>query len=181
MTVSQIKLKVQTPSGPVLPGRGFYQLEEDALYVQIAPFSREFRFFSFLESEFVHLDLDKEDLILDFGAASCEISRYLAAQGYNVVAFHISHELLNFSREARCGNLLQYVVGDCESTPFKSRAFNKVICWNILHHLPNTELAIYELSRIMRGNGIIMLLEPNALNPVKRLRESHWRKEGIIE
>jgi len=66
MTLKAIKLKIQTPAGPVLPGRGFYQLEEDALYVQIAPFSREFRFFSFLESKHVHFDLDKEGRLLFF-------------------------------------------------------------------------------------------------------------------
>ncbi|MFZ5980447.1 MAG: hypothetical protein ACOYVF_07420 [Candidatus Zixiibacteriota bacterium] len=66
MTLKAIKLQIQTPTGPLLPGRGFYQLEEDALYVQIAPFSREFRFYSFLESEDVHLDLDNKGRLLFF-------------------------------------------------------------------------------------------------------------------
>ena len=66
MTLKAIKLQIQTPTGPLLPGRGFYQLEEDALYVQIAPFSQEFRFYSFLESEQVHFDLDKQGRLLFF-------------------------------------------------------------------------------------------------------------------
>ena len=66
MTVEVLKLKIQTPAGPVFPGRGFYQLEEEALYVQIAPFSRDYRFFSFLESERVRFDLDKEGRLLFF-------------------------------------------------------------------------------------------------------------------
>jgi len=69
MTLEALKLKIQTPAGPVFPGRGFYQLEEDALYVQIAPFSRDYRFFSFLESERVRFDLDKDGRLLFFELA----------------------------------------------------------------------------------------------------------------
>lgn len=50
-------------SSPVVttrPGRGFYQLEEDALYVQIGPFGGKHRFFSYLESESCRLEIDKE-------------------------------------------------------------------------------------------------------------------------
>jgi hypothetical protein len=59
MTVSKLKLKISTPTGPIAPGRGFYQLEEDALYVQVGPFSRSRRFFSYLESNRVSLSFDK--------------------------------------------------------------------------------------------------------------------------
>ncbi|MBN1213626.1 MAG: hypothetical protein JXA92_13725 [candidate division Zixibacteria bacterium] len=69
MTVEVLKLKILTPAGPVFPGRGFYQLEEDALYVQITPFSRDYRFFSFLESERVRFDLDKDGRLLFFELA----------------------------------------------------------------------------------------------------------------
>lgn len=43
-----------------MPGRGFYQLEEDALYVQIGLFDPCYRFFSYLESETVRLELDRQ-------------------------------------------------------------------------------------------------------------------------
>lgn len=69
MTVKNLKLKIRTPAGTVFPGRGFYQLEEETLYVQLAPFSKEYRFFSFLESERVHFDLDKEGRLLFFEVA----------------------------------------------------------------------------------------------------------------
>jgi hypothetical protein len=41
-----------------LPGRGFYQLEEEALYVPVAGYPDRARFFSYLESESVRFDLD---------------------------------------------------------------------------------------------------------------------------
>jgi hypothetical protein len=53
-------LRISTPTEPIAPGRGFYQLEEDALYVQIGLFDPLYRFFSYIESELVHLELDRQ-------------------------------------------------------------------------------------------------------------------------
>lgn len=64
MTVTTPKLRIETPTGPLLTGRGFYQLEEESLYVQIAPFEKSRRFFSFLEAPNVRLDLDKQGRLL---------------------------------------------------------------------------------------------------------------------
>ena len=64
MTVKTPKLRIETPTGPLLTGRGFYQLEEESLYVQIAPFDKGRRFFSFLEASNVRLDLDKQGHLL---------------------------------------------------------------------------------------------------------------------
>lgn len=64
MTVSQLTIAVRTPTEQIPVGRGFYQLEEDSLYVQIAPWDREHRFFSYLESDHVRLDIDKNGSLL---------------------------------------------------------------------------------------------------------------------
>ena len=59
MTVKFIKLNIETPIEPIPPGRGFYQLEEETLFIQIGAFSSHRRFYSFLESENVSLDFDR--------------------------------------------------------------------------------------------------------------------------
>lgn len=60
MTLATTRLEISTPTEPIAPGRGFYQLEEDALYVQIGLFDPGCRFFSYLESESVQLELDRQ-------------------------------------------------------------------------------------------------------------------------
>ena len=60
MALVTLKLRISAPIEPILPGRGFYQLEEDSLYVQVGPFSKKRRFFSYLESENIRFDLDRE-------------------------------------------------------------------------------------------------------------------------
>ena len=64
MAVVAPKVRISTPTEPILPGRGFYQLEEDALYVQIGPFQGNRRFFSYLESETVNLHFDREGRLI---------------------------------------------------------------------------------------------------------------------
>jgi hypothetical protein len=64
MTVQSLKLRIMPPTGPIGPGRGFYQLEEDSLYVQIGPFGPARRFFSYLESDHVHLDFDRDGSLI---------------------------------------------------------------------------------------------------------------------
>lgn len=54
-----LQLRISTPTEPIVAGRGFYQLEEEELYVQVGPFGPERRFFSYLESDIVRLDLDR--------------------------------------------------------------------------------------------------------------------------
>ena len=46
------------------PGRGFYQLEESALYVQVGEFSETRRFFSWLESNRVRFDIDRQGRLM---------------------------------------------------------------------------------------------------------------------
>ena len=59
-----ISLKVNAPTGATLPGRGFYQLEEDALYVPVGEHTPDRRFFSYLESKRVRFDIDRSGCLM---------------------------------------------------------------------------------------------------------------------
>jgi hypothetical protein len=64
LTLSAIHLKIEAPTGEVTPGRGFYQLEEDSLYVQVGGFGRGHAFFSYLESDRIRFDIDKSGRLI---------------------------------------------------------------------------------------------------------------------
>jgi len=59
MTGDSISLSISTPSEPIAPGRGFYQLEEESLFVQVGQFVAQRRFFSYLDSDGIRLDFDR--------------------------------------------------------------------------------------------------------------------------
>ncbi len=64
MTVEPISLNVSTPTEPIMPGRGFYQLEEDSLFVQVGSFTNRRRFFSYLEASSVMFDFDRQGRLI---------------------------------------------------------------------------------------------------------------------
>jgi hypothetical protein len=62
--IESIALKIDAPTGEITPGRGFYQLEEDALYVQVGEYFKRRRFFNYLESDWVRFDIDKDGQLI---------------------------------------------------------------------------------------------------------------------
>jgi hypothetical protein len=65
MTLDRLTIRIDAPSDSLPPGRGFYQLEEDILFVPIGrPPRTKTAFFSFLESEIARLDIDTTGRLL---------------------------------------------------------------------------------------------------------------------
>ncbi|NQE05803.1 Ubiquinone/menaquinone biosynthesis C-methyltransferase UbiE [ANME-1 cluster archaeon GoMg1] len=135
------------------------------------PTTDESKWFKYRKDMLSYLALEKNDKILDYGSATCEISEWLASEGYNVTACDISYDLLAFSKKRDKSRRLKYECADCEELAFKDEAFDKIICFEILHHLPNPEKGIKEMYRILRRGGRILVSEPNSLSPVRRLSE----------
>lgn len=64
MTVRRLKVIVRTPDADIPRARGFYQLEEDTLYFPIESGHGRSRYFSFIDSESVSLQLDREGRLI---------------------------------------------------------------------------------------------------------------------
>lgn len=59
-----INLKIEPPVGPIPPGRGFYQLDEEILFVQIGLFLNRRKFYSYLETDNLLLDIDSNGRLI---------------------------------------------------------------------------------------------------------------------
>lgn len=64
MLLSSLRLRITSADRAEPLGRGFYQLEEDSLYVQIGEFDNRHRFFSFIDGDRLRMDFDKEGRLL---------------------------------------------------------------------------------------------------------------------
>ena len=62
--LEKINLKIETPAGPIPSGRGFYQLDEEILFVQIGLFLNSRKFFSYLETDNLLLDIDRNGRLI---------------------------------------------------------------------------------------------------------------------
>ncbi len=64
MAITAPKIKVVTPTAGIPLSRGFYQLEEDELYLPLEYPGEKARFFSYLDSGQVCLHLDREGRLI---------------------------------------------------------------------------------------------------------------------
>lgn len=98
--------------------------------------------------------------ILEIGAG---ISPYL--KGFDpsnfIVATDINKSLLNQSqKKEKREKRVNYLVCDAENLPFKNNSFDFIYVLGVLHHLPNQELALKEMKRVLRRKGKIFIEEP---------------------
>jgi SAM-dependent methyltransferase len=62
----------------------------------------------------------------------------------------------------------RFACGDATHLPFADAVFDRVLCRDVLHHLPPSshDAALREIVRVCRPGGEVVLIEPNARNPL---------------
>lgn len=96
-----------------------------------------------------------------------------------MVGIDLSERMIELARR-RCNGIenVQFIVADIDAIPFPDRRFDVCVVIDALHHLPDEFLALKELSRVSTD---LVLSEPNALNPIRRLNERKFRKDVVTE
>lgn len=61
----------------------------------------------------------------------------------------------------RLGGRASLVRGDAVALPMRSRSFDRVICSEVLEHLPDPAAAVAEIARVVRADGVVVLSVPN--------------------
>ncbi|MBW1729561.1 MAG: class I SAM-dependent methyltransferase [Deltaproteobacteria bacterium] len=120
--------------------------------------------------DFSRLTIRRGDCILDVGCGSGRHSSAAARQGrVTVISCDLKLEELMETRarldyERALGvqgdGVWAGVVGDIRSLPFKSDAFDIIICSEVLEHVLEHEKAAAELIRVLKGNGILAVSVP---------------------
>lgn len=101
--------------------------------------------------------------ILDVGCSSGGYVGLLQERGYDAVGL----DLLADPKWLQVG-APSYVTGDALALPFTSAAFDTVIAFETLEHLPQPELALAEIHRVARKN--VVLSVPDCETPEELLR-----------
>ena len=79
-----------------------------------------------------------------------------------------------------------FVQGDCENTGLPANCIDLAICSGMLHHL-DLSCALYELKRILKPSGIVLVIEALNHNPLIRFyrnitpqMRTQWEKNHIL-
>ncbi len=152
----------------------FRREEVQELYAKMAPFYNgedsfhETLFYKRL-TEFVK-KIDTGDFILDIGCGTGFPSQLLLSMGKKVIGIDISLELI-----VRAPKNMGYILSDAQYLPFKKEAFDSVVSLGgVLNHIPNYILALSEINRVLKKDGIFIFDVENKWN-----LEFLWRLIGF--
>jgi hypothetical protein len=99
----------------------------------------------------------------------------------HVVSIDIALEMLKVG-QARCGGRsVGFVAGDVETLPFRSGSFDRALCLNALHHVPNPAQALREIARVLGEHGQLVLIEPGHGHADRETSQTAMRDFGVLE
>ena len=120
------------------------------------------------------------DLILDLGAGACWCSDLLGRLNRSTIAVDISFDMLRAGR-ARPGADIRAATGDLEALPFRSGVFQKAVCLDAVHHVPDIAMALREVSRVLDGDGVALFSEPGRGHAGAPVAAAAVRDFGVLE
>lgn len=88
--------------------------------------------------------------------AGCGQQSYLAYGSSHVTGIDTSAAQLEKNTR-----LNKRIVGDIQQYPLPECAFDLVVCWDVLEHLPNPNLALGNLLRTVKPAGLLIVAGPN--------------------
>jgi ubiquinone/menaquinone biosynthesis C-methylase UbiE/uncharacterized protein YbaR (Trm112 family) len=103
--------------------------------------------------------------VLDIGCAEGRSTFKLMDLNINIVGFDISKRLvrqaINRSRQGNYSGKATFFAADATSLPFVDNAFDYVLIYGVLHHLPDPEKTCHEVARVLKRGGIYFGSENN--------------------
>lgn len=110
------------------------------------------------------LKIQPEDIILDVGCASGHQSFIISRHCKKAIGIDVGldfiEEAQNYARAHHIQNI-EFKVADVENLPFKTEAFDKIICAEVLEHVINPSRALEEMKRVLKKKGRLVISVPN--------------------
>ena len=107
------------------------------------------------------LGLPIDGPLLDVGGGTGRVSQFLVDDTNRVYLADLSHKMLLESK-SKAG--LFPVCSHSEKIPFPSSFFERIIMIDALHHVCDQQETAYELWRVLKPGGRIVIEEPNILH-----------------
>jgi len=139
------------------------------------------------------LKLGKSMLVLDFGAGTCWLSRFLnqlqcatISVDASITALEIGQKL--FHDFPIVGELLQppkFIHFNGHRMEVEDESVDRIVCFDTFHHIPNQDEILREFYRVLKPGGIAGLSEPgmhHSKSPHTQFEMRHHRvlKNDIV-
>lgn len=108
------------------------------------------------------LEVKARECILDAGAGNLRDSLPLSQSDAKVCALDLSAMMLQEGlRFTNNREGLSCVQGSILSLPFSSESFDKILCSEVIEHIPEFEAVFPEFHRCLKPGGVLVLTTPN--------------------
>jgi ubiquinone/menaquinone biosynthesis methyltransferase len=113
-------------------------------------------------------DVRKGERALDLAAGTGDIAFAVAARGAKTIGLDITHRMLQLAHrrqgyggQAPKENHVDLITGDMTSLPFRSSSFDLVTTGYGLRNVPDLNMAIDEIARVLKPGGRLLSLDFN--------------------
>ncbi|MBU2562087.1 MAG: class I SAM-dependent methyltransferase [Nanoarchaeota archaeon] len=110
---------------------------------------------------------NKKDKILDQGCGVGQYALSIYKFGFRkITGLDFSEKLLKIARNhaKKLNYKIDFINGDIRQMPFKNKSFEGAISAGVVEHVPETEKAIKELSRVIKGKGYLIIHVPHKIS-----------------
>lgn len=120
--------------------------------------------------------------VLDVGCGEGGISIAFSKEGKTeVYAFDRDHECVRRSkvRAKEEKVTIDFLIADGLNLPFKSGAFDIIICNDVIEHVPKPQRLAKEVHRNLNDRGFLYLSAPNGISLYSLIRDPHFNLFGV--
>ncbi|PYQ29480.1 MAG: hypothetical protein DMF56_10970 [Acidobacteria bacterium] len=134
------------------------------------------------------LNLTPGMTVLEYGAGTGWLSRFLAQLGCNTILLDVSPTALNiarelFARQPPIGTRPEprFLVFDGQHIDLPDASVDRIVCFDAFHHAPNPEEVLREFGRVLKPGGIAAFAEPGPLHSTTAQSQYEMRTYGVVE
>lgn len=127
------------------------------------------------------LDAQREEAILDIGCGNARDILPMLRAGARIVGIDLSEGMIQQARQelaaAGCPDV-ELEVGDTIHLRFQAHSFDKVLCSEVIEHIPEASTALREIHKVLKPGGRLILSTPNRSSWYGFDRYVIWRLLG---
>jgi ubiquinone/menaquinone biosynthesis C-methylase UbiE len=145
--------------------------------------------FAQLGALFAGLRLGRTMRVLDFGAGSCWLSRFLNQMQCITISVDVSSSALEMGKKL----LADYpIIGPCLEPPsfvlfdghrldVADESVDRIVCFAAFHHVPNQRQVLREFHRVLKPGGIVGFSEPGIGHSQTAQSQFEMKHHAVLE